>query len=473
MADKFQYTTEFQESILKYTVKNQDGYKALRLYEPEYFDLIEHQAIAHTIKLNFSQYKTIPSSPTTLKELCNDLYQRREWSKAITKEDKTRITKLISSLYRGNSQDGEVILEKCVRFAQYISLTHTIENHDLSDFSSYDRLHQGIQKSINIGTDLSDEVGTFLLKDISTRQLDRKLKDPVKPFPYSCLNRLTNAGGYYEGALITLVDKAKGFKTGFLANLAKEYLKMRKNVIIFDLENGEESISMRLEQSIGGITKRELLSGEYDDKIRKTFRKWRRLKDDRGNPIELIIKRLPALSNADEMQYWIDFYFKEYGIKFQNIIIDYVGLMGSISRKDDVFARISDAYIDVKNLAKANNIDHIWTAHHVKREADKFKSSCYEASHLAKCIDIHRHVDMLVGLNQNEIEAQAKVARIEIIDQRDGYPSGHGYFFLDQEIQRIKPLSIQQSKQFDEMNNSDNESSNSPPSKRRNLEDDR
>ena len=91
MADKFQYTTEFQESILKYTVKNQDGYKALRLYEPEYFDLIEHQAIAHTIKLNFSQYKTIPSSPTTLKELCNDLYQRREWSKAITKEDKTRI----------------------------------------------------------------------------------------------------------------------------------------------------------------------------------------------------------------------------------------------------------------------------------------------------------------------------------------------------------------------------------------------
>lgn len=470
MAELYPYTTEFQESILKFTVKSQEGYKALTLFEPEYFDLIEHQAVAQVLKSHFKRKKRIPSSSATLKELAKDLYQTREWSKAITKEDKTRITKLITKLYRGASKDGEEILEKCIKFAQYISLTHTIENADLLDFNSYDRLQRSIQKSITIGTELDNEEGTFLLKDIGSRQLDRKVREPVKSLPWHSLNILTNAMGYYQGAVCVIVDKAKGFKTGFLANVAIAYLKMRKNVIIFDLENGEDSISMRLEQSIAGITKMDLLSGEYDDKIKKTFRKWRRLKDDRGQPIELVIKRLPALSTTDDMQYWIDHYYKEYGIKFNNCIVDYAALMGAKSGQTDEFKRISDAYVDFKNFIKFNNMDHGWTAHHVVRSAEKFRSSCYEPSHLAKCIDIHRHVDLLVGINQDEVEEQAKVSRLEIIDQRDGYPNGHAYFFMDQSIQRVKPLNQKQAKEFDELRKPDDE--DTPPPKKRNVAED-
>lgn len=464
MEDKYQYTVDFQESILKFTVKSQDGYKALNLFEPEYFDLIEHQVIAQTLKSHFKKTQRIPSTPSTLKELCQELYTKRDWSKAITKEDKGRVTKLVTKLYRGVAKDGEDILDKCIKFSQYITLTHIIEDSDLSDFSAYDPLLNRIQKAINIGTDLDNDAGTFVLKDINTRQIERKVREPIKNLPWPSLDALTNANGYYKNAIITLVDKGKGFKTGFLANVAISYLKKRKNVIIFDLENGEDSFSMRVEQSIAGINKLSLLSGDYDQKIKKTFRRWRRLKDDRGQPIELVIKRLPALSTINDMQYWIDYYKKEHGIVFQYVVIDYIALMGSTSKAEDETKRISDAYIDIKNFTSKNNFDHTWTAHHVKREAEKRRETRYEPSDLAKCIDIHRHVDMLIGINQNKTEEEAGISRLEVIDQRDGPRYGHAYFFLSQEIQRVKPLNKEQAKEFDEINQELRSNSDKPHS---------
>lgn len=442
---KFQYSTEFQSAILKHTLKDPKGYRLLPLYKPEYFDLVEHQVIAHAIKSYFDKHRKTPNTPVTLSEILRKTFLSRDWVKVLTEQDRARTLRVVSKLYKGRSKDNEEITVQVINFAKYVALRETIEDTDITDFTKYEALQQKIKTAISIGAEVTEEQGTFLLRDIKLRQIDRKIREENYPMPWTQLDNLTNSGkGYYKGAVFAIMDKAKGFKTGFLVNIAKAYLRQKRQPLIIDIENSEDSLSIRLEQSISKLTKKQVLSGEFDQKVQKAFRKWRRLKNDSGMPIELLIKRLPAYCSTDDIQYWIDFYREEHGIIITDLIIDYAALMASTTKQKDDFSRISDVYLDIKNLALKNNIYHTWTANHVVREAAKRRKTKYEQNDLAKCIDIHRHVDGLFGIQQNEVEAQSKIYRFEIIDQRDGYPDGRGYFYGFEDYQLIKPLNKEQ-----------------------------
>ena len=51
---KFTFTTDFQFDLLRYTVQDKNGFKALELYDDSYFMLTEDAVIAHRLK---SYYK--------------------------------------------------------------------------------------------------------------------------------------------------------------------------------------------------------------------------------------------------------------------------------------------------------------------------------------------------------------------------------------------------------------------------------
>lgn len=429
--DKFQYNTEFQQKILAFTIKDDNGVKALNLYKDYYFDLIEHQVIAAALKNYHKRNSRLPKDRASLKEELRTLYTKKEFKEALLESDKTRIDKLINRLYKDPVKDGDLILEKCNRFASFVEFKSVMEEANLYDFNSYDSIIQKLQKAVNKNTPVEETNGTFLIKDIRQRQLDRTNKDPVKPLPFKQLNDLTNAKGYGKGSVFVLLDKAKGFKTGVLANMARRYLKMKRNVILFDLENGEDPMTIRLEQCISNKTKLEVLSGEHNKAIQKIIRQYGRL------GVELVIKRLPAYSTSADLEYWLDFYYREHGIVFQDMFIDYIGLMGSLKPSKDENERIGNAFLDVKNLASKKNIWHVWTPHHIGRNAYIRRATKYEPNDTAKAIDIHRHVDGMFGVNQNEEEKEGGVYRIEIIDQRDGPPSGTCYLWGNEPRQRV------------------------------------
>ena len=148
---------------------------------------------------------------------------------------------------------------------------------------------------------------------------------------------------------------------------------MKKNVLYVDLENGKDSMLTRLEQSLTGLTKLEVIEGANDKKIQRKIRKYLRL----GS--EIVVERLPALTtDADTIQRLMDMYYRVYGLRFDILIVDYLGKMGSLSKKTDDFGRISDAYMDVANLCDKNKIDHCWTA-------------CgYEGKSVSRMILVHR-----------------------------------------------------------------------------------
>lgn len=278
--------------------------------------------------------------------------------------------------------------------------------------------------------------GTFLIEDVRTRQTDRHLRDNIYPTPFKQLNQSTNAGGYDKQSVLVLVGPEKFFKTGLLVNLAKGYMKMKKKILYIDMENGQEGIALRFEQAIMKLTKREILFENYEEKIQKQFRKFKRI------GAEVDIKRMPAYTtNCNHIQEYIDEQYREFGIQFDVLIVDYAALLGAISGNKDETGRISDAYLDLKNLTARNDFEICWTANHITREAKKRISSKYHTNDTAKCIDINRHVDGMYGLNFTEEEYSAGVIRLEVIQQRDGVPSYPCYFWIDISRQWAKEFS--------------------------------
>jgi hypothetical protein len=440
---KFKFTTDLQYDILKYTILDSNGYKALEMYDDTYFTLLEHSLIAFTLKRYYKRKKVIPGKTIFIQELIKT-FEHRDFINSITPLDRDNVLKLGNDLFIGSIQDGDEILSYVEKFAQYVDLKSVIENIDLLDYNQYEPFSRKVQKAISPRIQALTERGSFLSKDVLDRQVRRRDISPVVKFPFSSLNKLTNAGGYARGSIFVVLDKAKKFKTGMLVNIARGYFKTGKNVLVIDLDNGEDEFMIRVEQSLTGLTKREVISGKYDGLITKKL-------SNKKN--EIIIKKMPSLvTTANDVQSYIQYLYREFGIKIQTLVIDYISKMGCISGKDSLHERISEAYIDISNLALAMDIDHIWTAQHVNRDAAKHRMSTrYDSTDIAGSIDISRHVQAIFGLNRSVDEENNGYQRMEIVDQRDGKPRGRAIFKVDRDKQFIKQLSHDEQDEYYEI----------------------
>lgn len=435
---KFKFTTDFQYDLLRYTVQDKNGYKAIELYDDSYFTLTEHAVIAYTLRTYFKRKKSIPGKTILLEEIYKT-FDHREFVNNLTEEDRKEILTLTEGLFKGIVKDGDDIIEAAERFSQYVDLKHEVENVDLLDYDHYDTFARKIQKAISPRVQGIEEKGSFLVRDVRRRQVMRKERGSIVPMPWKQLDRLTNAGGYAKGSIMVILDKAKKFKTGALVNISLRYMQYhRKNVLIVDLDNGEDEFLMRVEQSIANVTKMELLDedGDHDKFIRD------KLKDSKRQGGEIIVKRFPALvTTANDIGTYMDYLYRDFGFQVDILVVDYISKMGCISGKDSMHERISEAYIDISNLALAKDIDLIWTAQHVTRDAAKSRmGDVYESTDTAGSIDITRHVQAIFGLNRTEREEQGNYQRMEIVDQRDGPPNGHVVFHTDVERQRMRPI---------------------------------
>jgi len=439
--EKFIFSLDYEFDLLRFTVCDRDGSSALELYDPLYFTSLHYGVIADALKKYHKKRKKIPGA-TILKEEVLDLFKTRDYLNALDPTDKDTILKTIPTLFVP-PRDGDIILEKCLKWAAYVNMKREIESVDLFNFEQYTNFSNKVLKAINIGLPNQKSKGTMLIDGIHERQFRRQDDSPIVPTPFRQINNLTNAGGYVKGSTIVILDKPKAAKTMALMNVARGYLKMRKNVFIADLENGEDELSLRFEQGIARVDKREILSGDHDEKVQRVLRKYRRLGGD------VFIKRYPAMSNIYDFQEDMDRIYRDTGRRFQILLVDYVGNMASTTKKQDDFGRISDAYLDISNFALKNQIEHVWTPHHVTRDAKKREASKYTENDIAKCIDIIRHVQAVFGLNRNDFELEQGIMRMELVVQRDGQPWGRALFHSDPKIQRIDEYNGKEVKEYE------------------------
>lgn len=432
---KFQFGTDFQEQIIKFVVTDPKGYIAINLIQDDYFTYIPHAIIYHAIKKYFNKRKKVPALPylrETLRSLLDSGYKALA---NVTEQDRADVETVVNRLYESRVGDEHEVMENIVNFAKYATFKSEVETLDINNYGAYAAKIESFSKVNNIGKELTQDYGVFLIDGMTDRAYRRSLEQDVTPTPFWQLNKTLNSGGTAKGNVICVIAEEKRFKTGFLINVAKGYLKRKLRGVIFDLENGESALTVRNEQSYAGLTRKEILSEEYDRKLMKLFRKYKRL------GAELVIKRFPALSTTtDDFQAYLDMLKNEKGFVADFAIVDYGFLLKAKSGKTDDFNRISDSFVDLKNFAEHNKFIALWTVAHVVREATKRKGTIYQPKDIAKCIDIPRHVDMLLGLQESEDETQAGVMRLEVIEQRDGV-TGKVLFWVSLAKQSIKEFS--------------------------------
>lgn len=427
--EKFKFDIDFQESILHYTIKDPHGVGALSLYDDSYFTLLSHSIIAHVLKSFHKKRKRIPSE-ASIKESLRNFFTEKKQRGSVTQNDYDDALKIIKKIYTTPIKDSDEIEESIVHFARYIQFKKQLENVNINDYSSYSIYADKLKEAQNIAIKNTEDYGTFLISGINDRAHNRD-GDVTFPTPYWQLNKLLNGGGTEMGNIIMVASQAKRFKTGALINIARGYLRMKKVVLYIDFENGAKAITTRSEQSIMQLKQDEVLSGEFDKKMMKQFRKYKRM------GAEMIIKRFPSGTTFQEIQTFTDSIYLKFGLKFNVVIADYLDLAGANSGQKDETQRIGDVYMDAKNFANHNQIESFWTASHVTREAGKRRATKYEQNDLAKCIDKIRHVDIAIGLQESEQEIEAGVLRLEIMEQRNG-PLGKCLFWVDIPKQNLK-----------------------------------
>jgi len=432
--EKFQFDIAFQEALIRFVIHDKYGYKALEYAKNGHFSLITHSVIYYTIEKAYERMGRVPSYPI-FNELMKGTFEEREFAQSLSEDDMKEINDLVIDFYGGHAPDGDIILEEVAKFASYVELKETLEDVDLTNYDSYKNFSGKVQKSIDVANLKKDEKGIFLIGDIKERQMKRQVEDVVVPFPFHGVNRLTSAGGYGPGSIIVIIDRPKNLKTFALVNIARGYMRSKKKVLFIDLENGQDNLAMRLEQSVGKIDKKTLIKGDKDKDIQKVLRRYRRM----GG--EVYVRRIPAYSTVAAIQHEIDDIYREYGIQFDVLVVDYIALMKSASGKlDDETSNIGAAYVDIANLALANNFIHVVTAMHVVRTASVRSTTRYQDNDIAKAIDIIRHAHAIYGLNRDQDEIDAGIVRMEIVAQRDGVPTGRAYFYADAEVQRMDEL---------------------------------
>src|ERR1035438_7421610 len=97
--NKFSFDSQFQQSLLQYTVTDKNGFRALNLFEDHYFSLVEHQTVAHALKDYFKKHKRIPQSKILLNEHLRKIFLTKDFVNALSAEDKSRIKKIVSTIY--------------------------------------------------------------------------------------------------------------------------------------------------------------------------------------------------------------------------------------------------------------------------------------------------------------------------------------------------------------------------------------
>jgi hypothetical protein len=444
--NKFQFTVEWQYDLIRFILQDRDGYRAIRKISSDYFTLIEHNVIAHTIIDFYNKNHKIPGE-TILRERVIKMMGSREFVKLITKDEQDIILKLIPKLYTAVVRDGDEIYDMCKKFSAFIRLKNLLEEIDPRDWEQYEKYQHKFQNVIEDEDNQVEREASFLFANVVQRQVKRRETKTIIPTPFSQINKLTNANGYEIGSILVVLDKQKKGKTAALVNIAKGYLRQGKKVLYLDYENGQDSIFSRFEQSLTNSTKLDILTGEADNLVKRKFRKYKRI----GG--EVIVERVPSGADANYIQYnIIDKYYREYGIKFDILISDYAGKMGSLSKKRDDTERISDAYNDLANLVMKNGIEHCWTANHVTRDAatQRMKTR-YRGEDIAKCIDISRHVHAIYGLNRSPEEEEAGFIRMELVEQRDGVSQGRAVFTINHDTQNMKELTKAERLEYDEL----------------------
>ncbi|MEZ3421889.1 MAG: DnaB-like helicase C-terminal domain-containing protein, partial [Eubacterium sp.] len=233
-------------------------------------------------------------------------------------------------------------------------------------------------------------------------------------------------------------------KTSFALNLAQNVtMTAKKKCIFFSLEMSKKQLADRLLSSYAGIPSQKLLTGELDKD------EWARLGNAAGafNDVELYLDDTPSITVPE---------IKSRVMRMKNvdiIIIDYLSLIQSATKRDNRAQEVSEITRHLKMLAKDINIPVVCCAQLNRGTEGRGKSHKPQLSDLRESGSIEQDADIVMFLYREEYykgeldeekQEDVDVSKTELIVAKNRHgPTGSIEMTFDKEFTRFRSIDRQ------------------------------
>jgi len=227
-------------------------------------------------------------------------------------------------------------------------------------------------------------------------RLERQAQSPLRTSTgWKSVDDLLS-GGLARGEMILFSANSGGGKSITLANLAKNFVEQKLNVLYISLELSEDLIGQRFDMMYTGIP--TMLS-------RAKFREIGAQLEDLGpNLGELHVKYMPSGTNANTIRAYLKEFELQYGYIPDLLVVDYLDIMGANEyvSADNISEKDKRASEQLRDIGIEYNM-FIATASQQNRDAIKAKSEDLNQSHIAGGITKVNTVDWYVSIIMNPV----------------------------------------------------------------------
>lgn len=407
-------TIAFQDNVLKFCLNaKKEGRKYFTLLDDDCFDLADRKFVFSLIQKYLEKYGVMPSRVNLIEYL--EIIVKK--LPQLTPEAKEEIIKCINELFEESFvSDTVIVREEIIKFSQrkqtkalFTKNSDKVKDGDEEFFS---KLFRDMSKIVLLAKEHeeSQNKGKFLLKEFSGF---RYVMKEAHPTYLKALNRMTASGGFKTPELIIIMSQPKGFKTGFVLNLAMNFVRDGLNVYYVDGENGVQAIESRFYQAMMNSTKRDLMTDDNEKVLAEMVRRFKVMGGD------FKVDYYPAHTHdcndvdANLQQYW-----DEYGWKPDVIIWDYPDLLAPCDKSiKEKRLKIQAVYHDIIRLHNKWQLFGVGISQVSKNAVNKeFISIKDFAEDFGKAANAHA----AFAICRTEDEVQAGTARLIPVMQREG-----------------------------------------------------
>ena len=341
-----EYGAPFQMKVISALLTHKEFLQSIEdVLSDEHFSNPAHKFIINEILKYYEKYHTTISLEmlkVEMKKLDNEVL-------------KVSVKEQLREAYKTDASDLEYVQEEFSTFCKNQQLKKALlSSVDLIKAGDYDSIKHMIENAMKAGQDKN--IGHEYKKDTESRY--REDHRMIVPTPWNKINSLIQ-GGVGNGDLALIFGNPGGGKSWTLVALGGHAVKLGYNVIHYTLELSESYTGRRYDAYITGIPVDQLDVNK--DRVESA------LADLKG---ELIIREFPmGKTTITTIENHIK-KVRDMGIEPDLILIDYIDLLSSRSKRADRKEEIDDIYVSTKGLARELNLP-IWSVSQVNRAGAK------------------------------------------------------------------------------------------------------
>jgi replicative DNA helicase len=238
------------------------------------------------------------------------------------------------------------------------------------------------------------------------------------------LDKITNGGFLKDGRMLALLMAQPGLgKSNFMANMAFNFLKQNKSVVVISLEMSQDVYAQRFDALISGddINKLKDTAATSREKINAFYQKYPNA--------NLFIKEYPPRSiKCSDIEIYLE-NLKLNGHHFDVVIVDYLNLVLPSSRVDNMFKDGLDVSEKMRALSYKFNCPVISA---VQSNTSGFNTEAIGMENVSESRGIVHTCDFLAALMQLQEDKENGIVKMKILKNRLGGQLGQiGIFTMD------------------------------------------